>query len=128
VRSCATLRLHGLRVPLVSPHDQTRRPGISRACRAGHKREAITVVQQAQDRREAVGEHDQLRELGEVFTFPLARQHYYSAATYLRLGLWRRLSRRQVGSSIFMARRRWQIVAGDADAFTDLSGTGTAQG
>jgi len=54
----------------------------------GHKREAITVVQQAQDRREAVGEHDQLRELGEVFTFPLARQHYYSAATYLRLGLW----------------------------------------
>jgi DNA-binding XRE family transcriptional regulator len=54
----------------------------------GKRTEAIAVLHAAQDQRDAFSEHNDLQELGEVFTFPLPRQHYYNAATHLHLGNW----------------------------------------
>jgi DNA-binding XRE family transcriptional regulator len=54
----------------------------------GNRTEAIAVLHAAQDQRDAFGEHNDLQELGEVFTFPLPRQHYYNAAIHLHLGNW----------------------------------------
>jgi hypothetical protein len=54
----------------------------------GRRTEAIAVLHAAHDQRDRFGEHDDLRELGEVFTFPLPRQHYYNATTHLHLGNW----------------------------------------
>ncbi len=73
----------------------------------GRRAEAAAVLHAAEDRRAAVGEHDGLREFGEVFTFPLARQHYYNAATYLYLG-------------------DWTVVELEASSVIDLYGTPTA--
>lgn len=55
----------------------------------GRRTDALAVVHRAEDHRARVGEHDELRELGEVFTFSSARQHYYNATTYRHLGSWR---------------------------------------
>ena len=54
----------------------------------GQRTEAITVLHAAQDQHDMFGEHNDLQELGEVFTFPRPRQHYYNAATHLHLGNW----------------------------------------
>lgn len=54
----------------------------------GKRTEAIAVLNAAQDQREKLDNDGELRELGEVFTFPLPRQHYYNAATHLHLGNW----------------------------------------
>lgn len=54
----------------------------------GKRTEAIAVLHAAQDQRDKFGEHNDLQELGEVFTFPLPRQHYYNAATHLHLHNW----------------------------------------
>jgi len=54
----------------------------------GKHTEAIAVLCASEDQRATVGEYDKLRELGEVFTFPVARQHYYNAATHLHLKNW----------------------------------------
>lgn len=56
--------------------------------RLGKQTEAIAVLQAAQDQRDKFGEYNDLQELGEVFTFPLPRQHYYNAATHLHLHDW----------------------------------------
>ncbi len=57
----------------------------------GRRTEAITVLHTAQDQRDKLDDDNGLRELGEVFTFPPARQHYYNAATHLHLGNWRQV-------------------------------------
>lgn len=54
----------------------------------GKRTEAIAVLRATQEQHHAFGEHNDLQELGEVFTFPLPRQHYYNAATHLHLGNW----------------------------------------
>ncbi len=59
----------------------------------GKRTEAVAVLHAAQDQREKLGEHNDLQELGEVFTFPLPRQHYYKAATHLHLGNWAEVER-----------------------------------
>lgn len=59
----------------------------------GKRTEAIAVLHAAQDQRDKFGEHDDLQELGEVFAFPLPRQHYYNAATYLYLRNWAEVER-----------------------------------
>jgi transcriptional regulator with XRE-family HTH domain len=57
----------------------------------GKRTDAITVLRTAQDQRDTLDDTNGLRELGEVFTFPPARQHYYNAATHLHLGNWRQV-------------------------------------
>jgi transcriptional regulator with XRE-family HTH domain len=57
----------------------------------GKRTEAVTVLHTAQDQRDKLDDTNGLRELGEVFTFPPARQHYYNAATHLHLGNWRQV-------------------------------------
>lgn len=59
----------------------------------GKRTEAIAVLHAAQDQRDKFGEHNDLQELGEVFTFPLPRQHYYNAATHLHLHNWMNVER-----------------------------------
>ena len=54
----------------------------------GKRTEAIAVLHAAEDQRDTFGEHNDLQQLGEVFTFPLPRQHYYNAATHLHLHNW----------------------------------------
>lgn len=54
----------------------------------GKRTEAIAVLHAAQDQHDKFGGHNDLQELGEVFTFPLSRQHYYNAATHLHLHNW----------------------------------------
>lgn len=54
----------------------------------GKRTAAVAVLHAAQDRHDKFGEYNDLQELGEVFTFPLPRQHYYNAATHLHLGNW----------------------------------------
>lgn len=57
----------------------------------GKRAEAVTVLHTAQDQRERLDDTNGLQELGEVFTFPPPRQHYYNAATHLHLGNWKQV-------------------------------------
>ena len=59
----------------------------------GKRTEAIAVLHAAEDQRDTFGEHNDLQQLGEVFTFPLPRQHYYNAATHLHLHNWAAVER-----------------------------------
>ncbi|WP_245547933.1 hypothetical protein [Nocardia pneumoniae] len=54
----------------------------------GNRPAAIAAVRTARNERERhTGGHG-LTELGPIFDFSLARQHYYDASTYARLGEW----------------------------------------
>lgn len=51
----------------------------------GNTDRAIQLLHTADGRRDKLEATDGLHDLGEVFTFPRARQHYYNAATHLHL-------------------------------------------
>ncbi|MGL5811634.1 MAG: hypothetical protein ACRCYQ_16965, partial [Nocardioides sp.] len=59
----------------------------------GRKDEAAKALKSAHVQREKLADEDDLRELGEIFTFSRARQHYYNATTHLRLGNWGEVER-----------------------------------
>jgi hypothetical protein len=54
----------------------------------GNDDAAVAVLRRAETERDRLPQRDSLHELGEVFSFSLARQHYYHAATYAHLGRW----------------------------------------
>ncbi|MFF0636285.1 hypothetical protein ACFYTS_27680 [Nocardia sp. NPDC004151] len=56
----------------------------------GNRREAVAAMDAARRERDRLPEHESLTDLGPVFGFSSARQHYYDATTYARLGEWKR--------------------------------------
>ncbi|MEV0465493.1 hypothetical protein AB0I30_10180 [Nocardia tengchongensis] len=56
----------------------------------GNRRAAVAAMDAARRERDRLPEHESLTDLGPVFAFSLARQHYYDASTYAQLGEWKR--------------------------------------
>ncbi|MVU77151.1 hypothetical protein GPX89_07800 [Nocardia sp. ET3-3] len=56
----------------------------------GNRRGAIDAMDTARRQRDKLPASDSLTDLGPVFAFSLARQHYYDATTYAQLGEWQR--------------------------------------
>lgn len=52
----------------------------------GRCREAVALLRRSQDSGQSTGDFSGLADLGDLFTFPASRQHYYAAATYALLG------------------------------------------
>jgi len=69
----------------------------------GNHDDALALLHTADERRDRLQVDDDLHDLGEVFGFSLARQHYYSAATYAHL-------------------RKWPMVQREAEAVLGLYG------
>lgn len=55
---------------------------------SGNHNEAVKLIQTSQDRFAKLSGIDSLRDLGEVFTFSRARQHYYNAAAFAHMYDW----------------------------------------
>lgn len=61
---------------------------------SGQHEQAIDLLHAAQGQRDKLSIIDgSLRDLGEVFTFPVAREHYYNAAAYAHANNWRTVER-----------------------------------
>jgi transcriptional regulator with XRE-family HTH domain len=60
---------------------------------SGQREQVVGLLCAAQDQRDKPSPVDGLRDLGEVFTFSVAREHYYNAAAYACLGDWEAVER-----------------------------------
>lgn len=76
VRGISQVRLSGL---VARAHSQI-----------GNREAATAAMDAARRERERLPANESLTELGPVFAFSPARQHYYNASTYARLGEWSR--------------------------------------
>lgn len=56
----------------------------------GNREAATAAMDAARRERDRLPDNESLTELGPVFAFSPARQHYYNATTYARLGEWTR--------------------------------------
>ncbi|MEU6582796.1 hypothetical protein [Nocardia sp. NPDC046763] len=62
---------------------------VARAhAQVGNRGAAIAAMDAARRERDRLSENESLTDLGPVFTFSPARQHYYDATTYAQLGEW----------------------------------------
>ncbi|MGH3796702.1 MAG: hypothetical protein ACRDSP_17645 [Pseudonocardiaceae bacterium] len=60
---------------------------------SGQHQQAVKILHTTNDQREHTPTTDSLRDLGEVFTFSSARQHYYNAATSAHMHDWQAVER-----------------------------------
>ena len=60
---------------------------------SGQREQVVGLLRAAQDQRDKLSPIDSLRDLGEAFTFSVAREHYYNAAAYACLGDWEAVER-----------------------------------
>ncbi|NKY60523.1 helix-turn-helix domain-containing protein [Nocardia flavorosea] len=59
----------------------------------GNRESALAALHAARSHRERWPGQDELADLGPIFTFSSARQHYYDATTFARLGDWKKAER-----------------------------------
>lgn len=59
----------------------------------GQHQQVVEVLHAAHTQRDKLSSIDSLRDLGEVFTFSAARQHYYNAAAYAHVCDWEAVER-----------------------------------
>lgn len=78
----------------VSPRgiSQVRLAGLTARAHAqmGNRPAAVAAIDAARCERDQLPASDSLTDLGAVFSFSLARQHYYDATAYAQLGDWKR--------------------------------------
>jgi hypothetical protein len=60
---------------------------------SGQHERAVELLHTAHDHRDTLSTAGSLRDLGEVFTFSTARQHYYNAATSAHMHDWKTVER-----------------------------------
>lgn len=81
---------------------------------SGDHHEAVKLIQTSQDRLDKLSGIDSLRNLGEVFTFSRARQHYYNAAAFAHMYDWEAVeSEASAAISLYAnpaIHRRWPVT------------------
>ncbi len=81
---------------------------------SGNHHEAVKLIQTSQDRLDKLSGTGSLRDLGEVFTFTRARQHYYNAAAFAHLYDWKAVESEASDAISLYANpaidRRWPVT------------------